>query len=67
MKIVTTLVVQNIQLLKRTINCHPERLTKLKPFENSYNFSSTEYSTFEKNNSSISLIVIDKNNNTIHN
>ena len=49
------------------INCHPEILTKLKPFENSYNFSSTEYSTFEKNNSSISLIVIDKNNNTIHN
>ena len=49
------------------INCHPEILTKLKPFENSYNFSSTEYSTFEKNNPSISLTVINKNNNTIHN
>ena len=49
------------------INCHPERLTKLKPFENNYNFSSTEYSTFEKSNPSISLTVIDRNNNTIHN
>ena len=48
------------------INCHPERITKLKPFENKYNFTNKTFETFEKNNPFISLTVYDENNNTIH-
>ena len=48
------------------INCHPERLTKLKSFENKYDFTNCTYATFEENNPTISLAIIDEDNNTIH-
>ena len=48
------------------INCHPERITKLKPYEDKYDFTNTTYTTFEQNNPSISLTVYDENNNTVH-
>ena len=48
------------------INCHPERLTKLKPFENKYDFTNYAYTTFEENNPAISLTIIDEDNNTLY-
>ena len=42
------------------INCHPERITKLKPYEDKYDFTNTTYTTFEQNNPSISLTVMMK-------
>ena len=48
------------------INCHPERITKLKPYEDKYDFTNTTYTTFEQNNPSISLTVYDENNNAVH-
>ena len=48
------------------INCHPERITKLKPFENEYKFANNTHTTFEKNNPNVSLTVIVEDSNTIH-
>ena len=45
------------------ISFHPERISKLKPFENEYNFNSTTPDDFEMNNPNISLTVFDENDN----
>ena len=45
------------------ISFHPERISKLKPFENKYNFSYITLNEFEINNPNISLTVFDENNN----
>ena len=39
------------------ISFHPERISKLKPFESGYNFSNITPNDFEINNPNISLIV----------
>ena len=44
------------------INCHPERLTKLKPFENKYDCTNCSYTTFEENNPTISVTIIYEDN-----
>ena len=48
------------------ISPHPERLSKLKPFENKYNFIHITPNEFEKNNRNISLTVFDENDNIIY-
>ena len=48
------------------ISLHPERLSKLKPFENKYNFIHITPNEFEKNNRNISLTVFDENDNIIY-
>ena len=48
------------------ISFHPERISKLKPFENKYNFSHIKPNNFEINNSNISLTIFDENNNIIY-
>ena len=45
------------------ISYHPERISKLKPFENKYNFSHITQNELEINNPNISLIVFHENNN----
>ena len=55
-----------ISLHQYDINYHPERLTKLKSFENKYDFTTCIYATFEENYPTISLTLIDEDNNTIH-
>ena len=47
------------------ISFHPERISKLKPFEKKYNFSYITPNEFEINNPNISLIVFEDNNNNI--
>ena len=42
------------------ITYHPERISKLKPFENKYNFPHITPNEFEINNSNISLTVFDE-------
>ena len=42
---------------------HPERISKLKAFENKYNFIQTTPNGFEINNPDISLTVFDENDN----
>ena len=44
------------------ISFHPERISKLKPYENEYNFIHTTPTEFETNNSNISLTMFDENN-----
>ena len=44
------------------INYHPERPSKLKPFENKYNVNNITPKEFEINNPNLSLIVYDENN-----
>ena len=46
------------------ISYHPERISKLKPFENKYNFSHITQNELEINNPNISLIVFHENNIT---
>ena len=48
------------------ISLHSERLSKLKPFENKYNFIHITPNEFEKNNRNISLTVFDENDNIIY-
>ena len=48
------------------ISFHPERISKLKPFENKYNFSHIIPNDFEMNNPNISLTIFDENNNIIY-
>ena len=45
---------------------HPERISKLNPFENKYNFTYITPNEFEINNPNISLTVFDENNNIIY-
>ena len=55
-----------ISLHNHDISYHPERISKLKPFENKYNFSHITPNEFEINNPNISLTVFDENNNIIY-
>ena len=45
---------------------HPERISKLKAFENKYNFIQTTPNGFEINNPDISLTVFDENDNIVY-
>ena len=45
------------------ISYHPERISKLKQFENKYNFTHSTPDEFEINNPNISLTVFDENDN----
>ena len=45
---------------------HPERISKLKAFENKYNFIQTTPNEFEINNPDISLTVFDENDNIVY-
>ena len=45
---------------------HPERISKLKPFENKYNFTAISPNEFETNNSNISLTIFGENKNEIY-
>ena len=55
-----------ISLHHHDISYHPERISKLKPFENKYNFIDTTPDEFEINNSNISLTVFDEKDKIIH-
>ena len=44
------------------ISFHPERISKLKPYENEHNFIYITPTEFETNNSNISLTIFDENN-----
>ena len=46
------------------ISYHPERISKLKQFENKYNFTHSTTNEFEINSPNISLTVFDENNIT---
>ena len=48
------------------ISFHPERISKLKPFEDKYNLKNITPNDFEINNSNISLTIFDENNNIIY-
>ena len=48
------------------ISFHPERISKLKPFENRYNLTHITPNEFEINNLSVSLTVFDKTNKIIY-
>ena len=45
---------------------HPERISKLKPFENKYKFTVISPNEFETNNSNISLTIFGENKNEIY-
>ena len=47
------------------ISCHPERITKFKPFENKYNFTHNTPNEFELDKPSISLTIFDEDNKII--
>ena len=51
-----------ISILCYEISFHPERISKLKPFENKYNFTHITLNEFQINNPNISLTVFDENN-----
>ena len=48
------------------ISFHPERISKLQPFDNKYNFSNLTPAEFEINNPNTSLTIFDENNKKIH-
>ena len=48
------------------ITFHPERISKLKPFENKYNFIHITPDEFEINNPNTSLTVFDENNKILY-
>ena len=48
------------------ISFHPERISKLKPYENKHNFIHITPTEFETNNSNISLTIQDENNKKIY-
>ena len=48
------------------ISFHPERISKLKPYENKYNFIHIIPTEFETNNSNISLTIFDEDNKKIY-
>ena len=45
------------------ISFHPERISKLKPFEKQPNFIHIAHTKFETNNSNVSLIIFDEHDN----
>ena len=45
---------------------HPERISKLKPFENKYKFIHSTPNEFEISYSNISLTVFDENDNIVY-
>ena len=45
---------------------HPERISKLKPFENKYKFTHSTPNEFEISYSNISLTVFDENDNIVY-
>ena len=55
-----------ISLHYYNISFHPERISKLKPFENKYNFINITPSDFESNNPNISLTIFDESNKKIY-
>ena len=55
-----------ISLHYYNISFHPERISKLKPFENKYNFSNITPTDFESNNPNISLTIFDETNKNIY-
>ena len=48
------------------ISFHPERISKLKPFENKYNFIHITANKFEINNLNTSLTIFDENNKRLY-
>ena len=48
------------------INYHPERISKLKPFVNKYNFNHNTFKEFEINNPNVLLTIFDANNNVLY-
>ena len=48
------------------ISYDPERISKLKKYEDKYTFTSNNPNEFELNNPNISLTIVDENNNIIH-
>ena len=48
------------------ISFHPERISKLKPFENKYNFIHITPNEFEINNANTSLTILDENNKRLY-
>ena len=48
------------------ISFHPERISKLQPFDNKYNFSNLTPAEFEINNPNTSLTIFDENNKKIY-
>ena len=48
------------------ISFDPERISKLKPYKNKYNFIHIKPTEFETNNSNISLTIFDENNKKIY-
>ena len=48
------------------ISFHPERISKLKPFEKQYNFIHIKRTEFERNNSNISLTIFDEDKKKIY-
>ena len=48
------------------ISFHPERISKLKPFENKYNVIDITPNKFEINNPNISLRIFDENNKRLY-
>ena len=48
------------------ITFHPERVSRLRVFENKYNFNHITLNEFEINNPNISLTVFDENNNIVY-
>ena len=55
-----------ISLYYYEIKFHPERVSKLKLFEDKYNFNHIKPNEFEINNPNISLTVFDENNNIVY-
>ena len=53
----------SISLHYYDISYHPERISKLRVFENKYNFNNITPNDFEINNPNISLTVFDENDN----
>ena len=48
------------------ISFHPERISKLKPFENKHNFIHITLNEFEINNPNTSLTLFDENNKGLY-
>ena len=48
------------------ISYHPERISKVKPFEGKYNFTHTTANEFEINDPNISLTVFDENDKIVY-
>ena len=48
------------------ISFHPERISKLKQYEDQYNFMHITSTKFEINNPNVSLTIFDKNNKKIY-